>query len=39
VRGFMYTPWTRKYELLPEFARLLGFAGGGSAGGVRNNPR
>lgn len=39
VRGFMYTPWTRKYELLPEFARLLGFAGGGSAGGVRNNAR
>ncbi|GIX49965.1 MAG: hypothetical protein KatS3mg132_159 [Limisphaera sp.] len=26
VRGFMYTPWTRKYGLLPEFARLLGFS-------------
>lgn len=25
VRGFMYTPWTRRYGLLPEFARLLGF--------------
>ncbi len=25
LRGFMYTPWTRKYHLLPEFARLLAF--------------
>jgi hypothetical protein len=23
VRGFMYTPWTRKYELLPAFGALL----------------
>jgi hypothetical protein len=23
VRGFMYTPWTRKYELLPDFGQLL----------------
>lgn len=23
VRGFMYTPWLKKYELLPEFGRLL----------------
>ena len=23
VRGFMYTPWQRKYELLPEFGELL----------------
>ena len=23
VRGFMYTPWERKYELLPEFGDLL----------------
>lgn len=23
VRGFMYTPWLRKYELLPEFGKLL----------------
>lgn len=25
VRGFMYTPWTGKYHLLPNFAGLLGF--------------
>ena len=24
VRGFMYTPWTRKYDLIPEFGKLLG---------------
>ncbi len=23
VRGFMYTPWTKKYSLLPEFGDLL----------------
>ena len=23
VRGFMYTPWERKYKLLPEFGRML----------------
>lgn len=23
VRGFMYTPWTRKYELLPAFGELF----------------
>jgi len=23
VRGFMYTPWQKKYELLPEFGALL----------------
>lgn len=23
VRGFMYTPWTKKYDLLPDFAQLL----------------
>lgn len=23
VRGFMYTPWTKKYELLPAFGELL----------------
>lgn len=23
VRGFMYTPWLKKYELLPEFGSLL----------------
>ena len=23
VRGFMYTPWLRKYELLPEFGKLI----------------
>lgn len=23
VRGFMYTPWTKKYSLLPEFGALL----------------
>lgn len=23
VRGFMYTPWTRKYDLLEEFAKIL----------------
>ena len=23
VRGFMYTPWTRKYQLLPAFGELL----------------
>jgi hypothetical protein len=23
VRGFMYTPWTRRYDLLPAFADLL----------------
>ena len=23
VRGFMYTPWTKKYDLLPAFADLL----------------
>jgi hypothetical protein len=23
VRGFMYTPWLRKYALLPEFGELL----------------
>ena len=23
VRGFMYTPWTRKYDLVPEFGKLL----------------
>jgi hypothetical protein len=23
VRGFMYTPWLKKYALLPEFAGLL----------------
>ncbi len=23
VRGFMYTPWTRKYDLLPSFGELL----------------
>lgn len=23
VRGFMYTPWERKYNLLPEFGKLL----------------
>jgi hypothetical protein len=23
VRGFMYTPWQRKYTLLPEFGELL----------------
>lgn len=23
VRGFMYTPWTRKYDLLEEFGRLV----------------
>ncbi len=23
VRGFMYTPWTRKYDLLPAFADML----------------
>jgi hypothetical protein len=23
VRGFMYTPWEKKYELLPEFGDLL----------------
>ena len=22
VRGFMYTPWTKKYDLLPDFAQL-----------------
>lgn len=32
VRGFMYTPWTRKYRLLPDFARLLGFAQPASTG-------
>lgn len=26
VRGFMYTPWTRKYGLLPEFGDLVGGA-------------
>jgi hypothetical protein len=26
VRGFMYTPWTRKYGLLPAFGDLLGGA-------------
>jgi hypothetical protein len=26
VRGFMYTPWQRKYELLPEFGELLNAA-------------
>jgi len=24
VRGFMYTPWQKKYALLPEFADLIG---------------
>jgi hypothetical protein len=24
VRGFMYTPWLKKYELLPEFGQLVG---------------
>lgn len=24
VRGFMYTPWTGKYDLVPEFGKLLG---------------
>jgi hypothetical protein len=23
VRGFMYTPWQRKYSLLPDFGDLL----------------
>jgi hypothetical protein len=23
VRGFMYTPWTKKYDLLPAFGALL----------------
>ncbi|MBI2946923.1 MAG: hypothetical protein HYY23_04705, partial [Verrucomicrobia bacterium] len=23
VRGFMYTPWTKKYQLLPAFGELL----------------
>lgn len=23
VRGLMYTPWQRKYELLPAFGELL----------------
>ncbi|MGC8829051.1 MAG: hypothetical protein ACP5TE_04675 [Verrucomicrobiia bacterium] len=23
VRGFMYTPWQKKYQLLPEFGRLI----------------
>jgi hypothetical protein len=23
VRGFMYTPWQKKYDLLPDFADLL----------------
>lgn len=24
IRGFMYTPWTKRYDLLPEFGRLIG---------------
>jgi len=24
VRGFMYTPWLKKYDLLPDFADLIG---------------
>lgn len=24
VRGFMYTPWTKRYDLLPQFGRLIG---------------
>ena len=24
VRGFMYTPWQKRYSLLPDFGRLLG---------------
>ena len=28
VRGFMYTPWQRKYSLLPGFGDLLKPAGG-----------
>lgn len=23
VQGFMYTPWTKRYDLLPEFGRLI----------------
>jgi hypothetical protein len=23
VRGFMYTPWTKRYDLLPVFGDLL----------------
>jgi len=32
LRGFMYTPWTRKYDLLPQFARLLAFPSAESTG-------
>jgi len=24
VRGFMYTPWQKKYELLPVFGDMIG---------------
>lgn len=27
VRGFMYTPWTRRYDLLPAFGKLLEASG------------
>jgi|ERR1043166_4616877 hypothetical protein len=27
VRGFMYTPWLRKYDLLPDFGKLLNVGG------------
>jgi hypothetical protein len=23
VRGFMYTPWTKRYDLLPAFGKLI----------------
>lgn len=38
VRGFMYTPWTRKYRLLPDFAQLLGFARPAPAAASEHRP-
>jgi hypothetical protein len=32
MRGFMYTPWLRKYELLPQFGALLNSASRPGAG-------